>query len=187
MTAPFDAGHCARISASLRGHKVSAETKAKLSKAKLGRKLSPGTLARIAVTKERNGSVPSGPDHYNWKGGRPWERFKDPEYIAWRNAVLSRDGYVCQKCQRQCKKHERGLAAHHIKPYASHPELRFDIANGQTLCRKCHMLVHGKEIKTEMIPCGCGCGTIIASADPYGRPRQFVNGHGKRKQLLLAI
>ena len=115
------------------------------------------------------------------KGGRPWERFADPAYIAWRRAVLERDGYRCRSCGVQCKKHERGLAAHHVMEWAMHPALRFDISNGLTLCRRCHMKLHGRESRiAELIPCACGCGTRIASRDPYGRPRRFVNRHGKR-------
>jgi hypothetical protein len=42
----------------------------------------------------RERSVNRGERHYKWKGGRPWERFKNPKYLAWRNTVLERDGYV---------------------------------------------------------------------------------------------
>jgi len=52
----------------------------------------------------------------------------------WRKAVFERDNFTCQECK------ERGgyLEAHHIKPFAYFPELRFEVTNGQTLCRKCH-------------------------------------------------
>ena len=54
-------------------------------------------------------------------------------YYAWRKFVLQRDNYVCQECQKQkCR------IAHHIKSYINHPELRLDIKNGMTLCKKCH-------------------------------------------------
>lgn len=77
-------------------------------------------------------------------------------------------------------KHEKGLAAHHVKSYKDHPDLRLNLKNGQTLCRECHMEIHKKSFIIEIISCACGCGTSISSKDRYGRPRKFVNHHGKR-------
>jgi len=160
------------------GRKLSETARAKLRQRALGRKMSDETKAKILDTKRKNGTLPRCERHYNWKGGRPWERFKEPRYIAWRKAVLERDGYVCQQCGRQCKKRERGLAAHHIKPYADHPDLRYEMSNGITLCRHCHMALHGRAPEPkEQIHCACGCGTLIDSVDPYGRPRRYMNHH----------
>lgn len=33
----------------------------------------------------------------------------------------------------------------------------------------------------ELIPCKCGCGTMIKSKDRYGRNKSYENGHNKRK------
>lgn len=57
-----------------------------------------------------------------------------PETEVWRRAVFERDNYTCQLCS------VRGtyLEADHIKPWAYFPELRHNIDNGRTLCRKCH-------------------------------------------------
>lgn len=52
----------------------------------------------------------------------------------WRKAIFERDKYTC----RDCGKVGGHLEAHHLKPFAYFPELRFDSANGITLCRKCH-------------------------------------------------
>ncbi|HEX9437374.1 MAG TPA: HNH endonuclease [Candidatus Limnocylindria bacterium] len=163
------------------GRSLSADARAKLATRATGRRLSPETIAKALSTKRERGTILSGDRHPNWKGGRPWERFKRPEYLAWRNAVLARDGYRCQDCGRQCRKHEKGLAAHHIKSFADHPVLRYDVDNGVTLCRDCHNARHGKIRKTiEIRPCACGCGQIIATEDRYGRPRRYVNHHHPR-------
>jgi hypothetical protein len=163
------------------GRIVSAESREKLRQKALGRAVAKETVEKILNTKRERGTFPRGEKHYKWKGGRPWRRFRDPDYIAWRNAVLDRDGYVCQDCRKQCKKHKRGLAAHRIKPYADFPDQRFDVANGLTLCRACHMGRHGRAFQPRPpIPCACGCGTLIASEDDYGRPRRFANHHHRR-------
>lgn len=57
-----------------------------------------------------------------------------PEAQTWRSSVFKRDNWTCQLCQ---KRGER-LEADHIKPWAYFPNLRFELANGRTLCRKCH-------------------------------------------------
>jgi 5-methylcytosine-specific restriction endonuclease McrA len=167
------------------GRVLSKVDREKLRQKALGRKLSDDTKTKILDTKRKNGTLRKGEQHYKWKGGRPWERFKHPEYLAWRNAVLERDGYVCQHCGRQCKKYERGLAAHHIRPYADYPDLRYEVSNGITLCRQCHMSIHGKApMPKEQIPCACGCGTMIDPIDRYGRPRRYVNYHGARGRTV---
>jgi len=165
------------------GRVMSQASRKKLREKALGRKMSNETKKKILQTKIQNGTILRGPRHPFWKGGRPWERFKNPEYLAWRRAVLERDGYICQQCGRQCKQRERGLAAHHIKPYADYPELRYEVSNGLTLCRQCHMTLHDKTPAIqERIPCACGCGTMIDPFDPYGRPRRYVNHHHPRGQ-----
>lgn len=71
------------------------------------------------------------------RGGSGHER-NMPEYAQWRTEVFERDEYTCQDCN------ELGgaLQAHHIKPWATCPALRFDVSNGVTLCQRCHQLRH---------------------------------------------
>jgi 5-methylcytosine-specific restriction endonuclease McrA len=59
----------------------------------------------------------------------------------WRADVFARDGYTCRDCGDA-----RGgnLQAHHVLPRADCPEHRFDMANGVTLCRKCHKQRHAR-------------------------------------------
>lgn len=76
-----------------------------------------------------------------WRGGiTPENRLirTTAEYGAWRESVFGRDDYACQICGK------RGvvLHAHHIRPFAEFPDLRFEVSNGQTLCLPCHRFVH---------------------------------------------
>lgn len=86
----------------------------------------------------------SGSNNPNWKGGITPEnkRLRESDDFAnWRKAVFERDGYTCQKCGAKCGNGINvTLAAHHIKPFAKYPELRFDVDNGLTLCNPCHSL-----------------------------------------------
>ena len=89
----------------------------------------------------------------NWKGGiTPINRKirNCREMNEWRTAVLKRDNYTCQKCGAKNKKNNYiRIEAHHKKPFAIFPELRFVIDNGITLCKKCH----DKEPKGREILC----------------------------------
>lgn len=60
------------------------------------------------------------------------------QYWKWQTAVLSRDKATCQMCGAK----ETELHAHHIKSWREHPELRFNVSNGLTVCAKCHWLIH---------------------------------------------
>lgn len=59
-------------------------------------------------------------------------------YRVWRKDVYIKDNYTCQKCGK------RGgdLNAHHIKSFSKFEELRLSVANGSTLCNKCHNEFH---------------------------------------------
>ena len=55
-----------------------------------------------------------------------------------RAAALKRDNYTCQVCNKV----GGYLHAHHKRGFTHNPELRFDVSNGITLCKKCHWEVH---------------------------------------------
>ena len=83
-----------------------------------------------------------GPDHYNWKGGIVRVDLDRNRYPSkrWSRLVKERDGYRC----RECGCADGVLHSHHIKRWMDHPELRYDVDNGITLCEPCHQKAHGK-------------------------------------------
>jgi len=64
-----------------------------------------------------------------------------PDGRVWRMAVLERDGHTCQECGAT----EIMMNAHHIKAFSIYPALRYDVANGVTLCYECHNRRHSLE------------------------------------------
>lgn len=84
----------------------------------------------------------SGKNNPNWKGGITPLNHKirySPEMKKWRQTVFERDNWTCQECGARSKKNSYiRIEAHHKKPFAIFPELRFVVDNGLTLCKKCH-------------------------------------------------
>lgn len=80
-----------------------------------------------------------------------------PEYADWRSQVYQRDGYRCIECGEK-----DGLAAHHILSWKAHPDKRFDVENGVTLCAGCHqrkhphlrLISHGRKRKADEADAG---------------------------------
>lgn len=125
-------------SSSFRHNKPHTEkSKAKMSENRKGKGLHPGV----------NFSGQSGETHHNWKGGISPKNMlirNSFKYKQWRKAVFERDDYTCQLCG------VRGgvtLNADHIKPFSTYPELRFNLSNGRTLCKSCHLRTptHGRK------------------------------------------
>ena len=78
-----------------------------------------------------------------WKGGKTAKGAlirSSKEYEEWRNAVFIRDNYTCVFCGAKSGKGVGRvfLEADHILPFSTHIELRLEVSNGRTLCRKCH-------------------------------------------------
>lgn len=56
-------------------------------------------------------------------------------YFFWRKSVWLRDSYACKIANPDCAGR---IEAHHILGWAEHPELRYEINNGITLCHAHH-------------------------------------------------
>lgn len=133
-----------------KGHKHTDEAKQKMSLVRKGRPSprrgvprTPEDRIKISIgTRQR---TPRGAACHSYKDGKLAERMGlrySQEYKRWRFDVYSRDNFTCQHCG---DKRGGNLHAHHIKPFADHPELRFDVSNGITLCENCHKKVHSKQ------------------------------------------
>ena len=104
-----------------KGQRFSAELRAKLSAAKLG---------KPAPHK-------AGPNCPFWRGGVTPAHLAfrmSSEYANWRRRVFERDNFACVHCVIRGGK----LEADHILPFSSFPDLRLDLNNGRTLCVDCH-------------------------------------------------
>lgn len=92
---------------------------------------------RTLEFRKRQSELRKGEKSLFWRGGiTPINRAVrgSIEYRLWREAVFARDNFTCQECNTR----GGNLHAHHIKPFAYFPELRFAIDNGLTLCVSCH-------------------------------------------------
>lgn len=78
---------------------------------------------------------------------RKREQRNDSLYQDWRKRVLKRDDKKCKINNEECCGR---LEAHHILGWSDFPELRYDINNGITLCKKHHP--RKKEIEKMLIP-----------------------------------
>lgn len=111
-----------------------------LGRGMLGRKHTLETKQKMSLRAMGNPGCKGEKSHF-WKGGITSENQlirSSAEFAFWRKSVFERDGWTCQ----ECKEWGGRLHSHHIKPFASYPNLRFDVDNGETLCKKCHRARH---------------------------------------------
>lgn len=113
----------------------------------------PWNKGKIGVVSEENRKIHSnfmklriGKDSPNWKGGitPTLKRLRlNSKTKEWRTLIFQRDNYTCQ--MEKCGERGGKLNAHHIKRFKDFPNIRFDINNGITLCKKCHQKINNKE------------------------------------------
>lgn len=121
-------------------------------------------------------STRTGPLASNWRGGVTDELKRERQtrkYMQWKMSVIKRDGFKCVRCGVEqgyvceCCGSRILLHAHHIKSFSEHPELRYDMSNGLSLCGICHWQEHnGKQ------------GELLET--PKSPRRHNVAGNGKR-------
>ena len=121
------------------GRKFSMETKKKISLSQIGKRKPNGSKAKM------------GSKNPNWKGGiSPINKRirRSAKFFQWRKKVFERDNYTCQECGK------RGNELHpdHIKQFAYYPELRFELSNGRTLCKECHLKTKTFGFKKHQLP-----------------------------------
>lgn len=78
-----------------------------------------------------------GPTNPNWKNGATSEADKFYSSKKWkeiRTQAFIRDKYTCVDCGQVGRK----LEANHIQPRSRFPELKLELNNLETLCKKCH-------------------------------------------------
>ena len=68
----------------------------------------------------------------------------NPEYKQWRIKILNKDNYRCMICG-EIKKGE--MIADHVFSFTKYSRLRYEIENGQTLCRECHQIKTNFELR----------------------------------------
>lgn len=120
----------------------------------IGRKRPDEVKDKMKQTMFKKGSTPWNKDkpfyqlrgsrHPLWKGGITMEIKKirnSLEFKLWRKAIFERDEYTCIWCNKK----GGVLNADHIQLFSTHPELRFAIDNGRTLCKPCHIRRHSLE------------------------------------------
>jgi 5-methylcytosine-specific restriction endonuclease McrA len=112
---------------------VTEETRAKLRFVRLGNTNNVGKKRSVETRQKLRLAHKTGPEHHSWRGGIKRSRYCF-EHKVWREQVFERDNYTCQECHT----HGCYLEAHHVKPWATHPALRYEVANGIALCKECH-------------------------------------------------
>lgn len=142
---------------------------------------------KLALRRSHAGNW-TGEKNPNWRGGvdRENRRLRGSEdYQRWRIAALARAGNACEGCGVkngtvcECCGTKIRLHVHHIESFSAVPERRFDPANSEVLCPRCHDSRHhgksGELLETptgvEMAPRAISSQAAHVSRKAQGRGR----------------
>ena len=73
---------------------------------------------------------------------RHWAKVNRPRWAGVRMAALDRDRWRCQECSKA------GILEVHHLTHLEHGGEPYVLANTRTLCRGCHIRIHGGETHT---------------------------------------
>ena len=110
----------------------------------LGKKMSSVTKQKISESKKGKNI---GELNWRWISDRSQlakanEHRNDTSHHEWSKNVKDRDGWKCKIANSDC---EGRMESHHILSYKEHPELRYKLNNGITLCHFHHPRVRKEE------------------------------------------
>ncbi len=125
-----------------KGNKLADNPKSKSSQFKKGERPSPTTEFKKGYTSWNKGNKGflAGEKHWKWKTDRSKVKIgdrdlNDPLQKQWSRSVKNRDSWKCRISNGECS---GKLEAHHILGWKAHPELRYEVNNGITLCHFHH-------------------------------------------------
>jgi hypothetical protein len=96
-------------------------------------------IAHIGITAWNKG-IKTGKHSWNYIKDRTLVKttdreHKNPRYVEWKKEVHTRDKGKCRISNKDCSGR---IEAHHILPWSNFPELRYEVNNGISLCKKHH-------------------------------------------------
>lgn len=92
---------------------------------------------------DEKSNLPRGANHYAFKGGVKYIRHSDLRLRKWQRLIRGKSGRKCAACHRT----DGIMHADHILPWADFPDYRYDLSNGQILCKECHAMKTSEENK----------------------------------------
>ena len=154
MTRPLTKEHKRKISKALRGRTYSRvevnceECKCEFTVHESRIRYGIGKFCSVRCSSVYRGRNSKGSNHYRWIKNRTKALTKHllrgtKEWKDWRSAVFSRDNFTCKECGlKDCY-----IEPHHIVPIRIDEDKIFQVENGITLCRPCHVKTFWKELE----------------------------------------